>query len=172
MLCSEVKKKNSALALYRFQVSYRRGQHWSFQSAVSQHTLPETSLIDACIQNSASHMFYFDKNKQEILKNVFALYYSDSCPPHGSAQHVKLCSQKANITTFKQSKISLRSLPLKRTQKKWFQKQLSITYESLFVMDTTWLYELNYHMKHSPTQVVNSICKHYTFFLSSYEPTV
>jgi len=142
------------------------------QSAVSQHKLPETSLIDGCIQNSVSHVFYFDKNEQEILKNVFALYYSDSCPPHGSAQHVKLCSQKANITTFKQSKISLRSLTLKCTQKMVSKTTVNSTRIVVYDGYNLTLYELNYHTKHSPTQVVNSICKHYIFLLSSYEPTV
>jgi hypothetical protein len=47
---------------------------------VSQRTLPETSLIDACIQNSVSHVFYFDKNKQEILKMIS--HYTTVTPVH------------------------------------------------------------------------------------------
>lgn len=141
------------------------------KSAVSQHTLPETSVIDACIQNSVSHVFYFDKNEQEILQKVFALYYSDSCPPHGSAQHDKLCKQKANITTFKQSKISLRSLTLKCTQKKMVSKT-TVNSTRIVVFDgyNLTLYQLNYHMKPSPTQVANSIYEHYIFFLFSSSP--
>lgn len=141
-------------------------------SAVSRRTLPETSLIDACIQNSASHVFYFDKNKQEILKNVFSLYCSDSCPPHGSAQHVKLLQPKSKYHNIKQSKISLRSLALKCKQKMVSKTTVNSTRIVVFDGYNLTLYELNYHMKHSPTQVVNSICKHYIFFLSSYKPTV
>jgi hypothetical protein len=131
-----------------------------------------TSLIDACIRNDVSHLFCFDKNRRASLK-CFCIILQWPCPPHSPTQHVNSSSPKANITTFKQSKIRFTpSLYNKnRTLKKRMHKQLSIAHESLRLMDKTWLHIGSINIWTLPIQVVNSMYKHYIFFLPCYEST-